>query len=133
MNRNGLVLLTRAVAVWLGAGAVLIGAMRARGEMGLIRHHVEVSTPGVLITHALFTLTFGGASLLGVVGAVALWRRRNAGRLACVVFGAALIIGFGPGAILRGHALEITLLGVTLTAVLWLCSRSVARFCAAAR
>ncbi len=133
MNRNGLVLLTRAVAVWLGAGAAVIGAMRARGEIGVIRQHVEFSTPGVLITHALFTLIFGGASILGVVGAVALWRCRNAGRLACVVFGAALIIGFGPGAIFRGQALELTLLGVTLAAVLWLCSRSAARFCGAAR
>ena len=133
MNRNGLALLTNVVAAWLGAAALVIGAMRAQGEVALIRHHVEFAMPRVLIMHALFTLIFGGASILGLVGAVALWRRKNAGRLACVVFGAALIIGVGPAAILRGQALGITLLGVTLAAVLWLCSRSVARFCGATR
>jgi hypothetical protein len=85
------------------------------------------------MTHVLFTLIFGGVSILGVVGAVALWRCRNPGRLACVVFGAALIIGWGPAVILRGEALWIILLGVTLAAALSLCSRSVARLCAATR
>jgi hypothetical protein len=133
MNRSSLVLLTRAVAVWLGAAAVVTLAMRAQVEMAIIRGVVRFSTPRLLMTHVLFTLIFGGVSILGVVGAVALWRCRNAGRLACVVFGAALIIGWAPAAILRGQVLWSMLLGVTLAAVLWLCSRSVARLCAATR
>jgi hypothetical protein len=133
MNRNRLVLLTRAVAVWLGAGAVVMGATIARSWIPVIRRHVEFSAPHVLITHVLITLIFGGASILGVVGAAALWRRRQAGRLACVISGAALIIGVGPAAILRGEAVVITLLAVTLAAVLWLWSRPAARFCGAVR
>ncbi len=76
---------------------------------------------------------FGSASILGVAGAVALWFGRRVGRAGCVISGAALLVGFGPAAVLRGQAPLLAFLTITLAAVVYVCSRPAARFCAGSR
>lgn len=128
MNPNSARVLTRVAAVWLGVGAVMMGAIVARTLGFVLRLHGQ--RPAALF---LVPAIFGSASILGVVGAVALWGGRRIGRAACVVSGTALLVGFGPAAVLRGQAVLLALLIVTLAAVLYVCSRPVGRFCAGHR
>ena len=128
MDPNRARVFTRVAAVWLGIGALMMGAIVAR-MVGFILRLQGHRSAALLLIPAIF----GSASIVGVAGAWALWRGRQMGRVLCVVSGAALLVGFGPASLLRGQAVSIGLLIVTLAAVVYVCSRPVARFCAGPR
>jgi hypothetical protein len=124
MNLSSVLFLARAAAVWLGVAAAVMGIQIAHGALSFVTRHGQA--PPLLL---LMTLLFGGASVIGLVGAAALWRTQQVGRVACILSGAALIIGVGPAAILRGQGRVLALLSLTFAAVLWLASKPVARLC----
>jgi hypothetical protein len=129
VSPNGQNLLIRSIATWLGLGAAVLGLMIGRAAVGLlVRPYVHVPASTWLIAFA-----YGSASLFGMYGAWALWHGSQAGRLMCIISGTALIVGFGPAALLRGQLVVAVLLGVTLAGVLCLCWRPAATFRGAGR
>jgi hypothetical protein len=126
MTSTDLAWLVRLIAVWSGLAALAMAAQIAHVSV-LLRPLQGPLPPSALVV----PLAFGAASLIGVYGAYALWHRRRVGLHACVCSGTALLIGVAPAAILRGQALVLVALAVTLTGVVALISPPVRRLCSA--
>ena len=124
MTSNEMARLIRVMAVWSGLGSLAMGVQIAQGSMFLLRLHGPLPLSAVVVPVA-----FGGASVIGVFGACALWGLSRMGRRACLFSGVALIVGVAPAAILRGQDLVVAALVVTLAVMLALSSGPVRRLC----
>ena len=126
MKSTDLAWLVRLIAVWSGLASIAMGAQIAQGTL-LLRRVQGPLPPSSLIV----PLAFGAASLIGVYGAYALWQLSRVGLRACVLAETALLIGVAPAAIVRGEALALVALAVTLAAVVTLVSPPIRRHCPA--
>ena len=118
-------LFVRLLALWTAACAFVVLWLLAGGLRVVFRVHGPLPASIVVVP-----LLMGVTAVLGVFGALRLWRRRPEGRVASIISGLAVIVGVAPAALLRSDMLAITGVMITGVVVCGLLSRPVRSVCA---